>query len=196
MNKRREQSGFTLVEAVVSASLLTIVGMGTVMLMSASRDGASMTRQQAMQTHWLRRASMSVREDLAQTTVARLTIATLGDQNHSITFQRPTDCVAGVATWGAFDPNAPEGERMRDDHFTRFTVTTGGNGRQLVRQVLDSSSEVVHQEVLAYGLATGTAVPPGLQIVPSGDLWRVTIGLAGTTGTTGASLTFDVALRN
>jgi len=196
MNRPHAQRGFTLVEAVVSASLLMFVGMGAVMLTSVSRDGAAMTRSQASQTNWLRRASMAVREDLAQTTASRLTIATLTDQNHSITFQRPTACTAGVTTWGAYDGSAAEGERMRDDHFTRFTVRAGSNGRQLVRQVLDSTMALVHEDVLAYGLASGSATPPGLRIVASGNLWQVTIGLAATSTQRGASLTFDVALHN
>jgi len=195
MNGSHGARGFTLIEAVVAASLLMFVGMGAVMLMSVSRDGAQLTRTQARQTNWLRHASMSVRDDLAQTTDSRLTIATLPDGNHSITFQRPTASVAGVATWGAYDASAASG-RLRDDHFTRYTVTMGDNGRQLMRQTLDPSLVVVHEDVIAYGLASGSATPPGLRIVASGDLWQVTIGLAATTAQPGGSMTFDVALHN
>lgn len=190
------QRGFSVIEVVIAAALLGVVGLAAVTMTNASRDGARQAHMLTVHTERLLRASVRVREDLEQASADHLVIATLPDLNHSITLQRPVASGSGATLWGAYDPSRPAAERLRADHYTRLTVVADGAGRALMRQVLDVDGNIVHQDVVAQGLASGSASPPGLRIVPSGDMWRVCIGLAAEAGRPGDSLTFDVALRN
>lgn len=192
----RCQRGFSVIEVVIAAALLGVLGLAAITMTNASRDGARQAHLLTVHTERLLRASVGVREDLEQTATGHMIIATLPDLNHSITLQRPVASGSGAVLWGAYDPSRPAGERLRADCYTRLTVVAGDGGRMLVRQVLDADGNVVHQEVIARGLASGSASTPGLRIVPSGELWRVCIGLAAENGRPGESLTFDVALRN
>ncbi|MFN7589045.1 MAG: type II secretion system protein J [Planctomycetota bacterium] len=189
-------AGFTLVEIIVGVSLATFAGLAAITLLASSRDGASLTRRETMTTGWLRKVSQRLREDLAQCSTARLTVARDLDQNDVVTVQRPLASGGAAPAWGAYDPSQSAADRMREDCFTRYAVQRVGSDRQLVRQVLDGSDTLLHEEVLARGLADGRGAVPGLRVQAAGAMWRVTIGIAGVAGHRGDSVTFDVALMN
>ncbi len=194
--ERRRCGGFTLLEVAVAAALAAIVGLSVVGLVRSGRDGAEITRQQTMATGSLRKASVLIAEDLEQSQLARMAIVTLADKNHQVTFQRPVACVGGATTWGAYDGNAATDERLRAGCFARYTVIKTGSRRDLVRQLLAADQSVLRVDTVVRGVASGSAANPGFACVLTGVVWRVTVGLAGTSGTNGQSLTFDVALRN
>lgn len=189
-------AGFTLVEVIVGACLAVLVGLAAITLLVSSRDGANQARQDTMATGWLRKVSQRLREELAQCSPASLGVERDLDQNDVVTMQRPLASGGGTPAWGAYDPSRPEAERMREDCFARYAVLVAGDDRVLVRQVLDAGDVVLHEEVLARGLADGLGAVPGLRVEPAGAMWRVTIGVAAAPGRRGDRITFDVALKN
>lgn len=190
------QAGVSMVELAIGASLLAVLGVAAMSLVGASRDGAASARLVTMQTKALRSASTTIREDLAQATASRLVVDKVPGQSDVVTLQRPMLVAGSGQVWGAFDPFAPPAARMRADHFTRFVVVPGDAGRELRRQTLAPDMTVIAQEVVARGLAGGADSPAGLTVDPSGDMWRVTIGMARLGNKPAESIQFDVALKN
>lgn len=190
------QRGFTLLEVTIASALAVLVGLSVVGLVMAGRDSAATARRQAASTSSLRAASVAMAEDLSQSQTARLSIVELADKNHQVTFQRPVASAAGAVTWGAYDAKMPGGARLRANCSARYTVRKDGDARNLLRQVLADDGTVVREEILVRDVATGSAAKPGLAIVRTGDVYQVTIGLAGSSGTNGQAISFDVVLHN
>lgn len=176
--KRKARRGFTLTELVATIGVFSIVGYslsGAVDLAHRAQATVSGTVDQNVA---VRRASATLRGELKSTSDARVTVTTLGDGNHEVTFQVPVE-VAGVRGWGAFERRLGplEAHQNVTDGAVRYTVELSPNDgvRRLVRQVLDAGGVVRRREVLVRSLAAGGGTAPGFAVEQVGALWRVRI---------------------
>ena len=197
MTQRLGSAGLTLVELAISAALLVVLAATVVGTMRASQGGATTVREETAVSRGLRQAMAQVSRDVQQTAASQLTIVTLADGNHRVTLQHPVALSGGVVTWGVHDPvlGVDDATRTQPGWSIRFTVLAEAGDRHLVRQILDGTGAVKHEDVLLRGLEDGSGAQPGFHIVQSGVLWRVTISARGGTGTTHSD-SYDLALMN
>jgi prepilin-type N-terminal cleavage/methylation domain-containing protein len=199
MSTRSRRAGFSLVELTAAIAVFGIVGYtlaGSVGLAKRAQTTVSRTVDTNVA---VRDASSRLRAELKATGDARIALATLGDGNHSLTFQVPVE-VAGAEGWGAYERRLGPSEAQQNlvDGQLRYTVETAPNigERRLVRQVLDNTGAVRRSEVLVRGVAPGGANAPGFAIDAVGDLWRVRITRAAREGGAARTEEFHVRTRN
>jgi prepilin-type N-terminal cleavage/methylation domain-containing protein len=199
MSTRSRRAGFSLVELTAAIAVFGIVGYtlaGSVGLAKRAQTTVSRTVDTNVA---VRDASARLRAELKATGDARIALATLGDGNHSLTFQVPVE-VGGAEGWGAFERRLGPSEMQQNlvDGQLRYTVEFAPNNgeRRLVRQVLDDTGAVRRSEVLVRDLAPGVANAPGFAIEAVGDLWRVRITQAAREGGAARTEEFHVRTRN
>jgi len=175
------RAGMSLIEMMVSASLLGLVGLIVAWAFEAGVDSQRTVRRIAAGNEVLRVAAGQLRDELRVSEESMLTVNTLGDGNHEVTLAQPI-FVGGNLGWGVYDPlaGATEAERNLDGWRIRYTVDTqpvvpAGVTRRLVRQVLDDLGTVQDQDVLVDGLRAGGDDPPGFTVVRTGDVWEVSL---------------------
>ena len=66
----------------------------------------------------------------------------------------------------------------------------------LLRQMLDSLGQVTNEQVIARGIAAGSANPRGLRVETIGMTRRITIGFDSTSNQLTPWTRFDVVLKN
>ncbi len=147
------QSGFTLVEMMVSVFISTMILFSVFLVMSMaetifrSNDMSSRIDQDTMQT--LRSISREIGQTSPNAAPSHLVISTDGNGNSDVRFQIPVDYdndgdadTGGLnpqAEWGAYDsPGQTSNGRL--GAWVRYTVN---NSNQLNREVLDSSLNVI-----------------------------------------------------
>ncbi|MEZ6014253.1 MAG: type II secretion system protein [Planctomycetota bacterium] len=196
---RARRAGFSLTELVAAIAVFSVVGYalaGSVDLANRAQVTVSSTIDRNVA---LRKAATRLRAELKSTGDARIAIATLQDQNHSLTFQVPIS-VAGVAGWGAFDPRLGPAEVHQNlvNGVIRYTVTVAPNNgaRQLVRQVIDAGGATRRSDVLVRNLAPGGGTAPGFSLQQVGDLWQVQITQERRDGGAATTEEFHVRTRN
>ena len=123
--------------------------------------------------------------------------------NHELTFSVPI-LDGGAPAWGVYDTSlgTDPAQQNRADWSFRYTVRevpAGGGAvdRQLVRQILDDADVGQRETVVLTGLRSGAVVPPGFTVVPTGDIWEITISTESDGGASGGRrMVFHVNTRN
>jgi type II secretory pathway component PulJ len=202
-SRRPSRAGFTLVEALVSVSIFSVVGYALAVALDVGHDSQRTVIRIAEDDRSLRESTRKLVDELRSTAEATITVTVLPDGNHELRLMQPID-VAGVAEWGVFDrtlgPDAAS--QNQAGWWIRYTVRDDPGGgaaaeKQLVRQIVDENLVVQRERVLAQGLRDGDDVPPGFSVVQQGDVWEVSFSTEGETeGTTGIREVFHVRARN
>jgi len=197
--QRSRRSGFSLIELTAALAVFGIVGYTLAGAVGLAKSAQTTVNRTVDGNIAVREASARLRAELKATGDARIVVATLGDGNQSLTFQVPVE-LGGVQGWGAYERRLGPAEAQQNlvDGRLRYTVETAPNNgeRRLVRQVLDSASDVRRSEVLVQNLAPGGGNAPGFAIDGVGDLWRVRITQAGRAGAAARTEEFHVRTRN
>jgi len=196
-------SGFSLVELTVALALFALVGYALLCAIDSGRDCHQAVMRAVSDNEMIRETAGGLRNELRVSSDDVITVETLGDLNHQVTFMLPI-LVGGALAWGVYDQayGADEELRTKEDWSVRYTsrMVTMGPGpqvRALVRQILDDEGEVFEEEVLVPELRGGDENPPGFTMIKSGDLWEITITTVGRVAATpGARAAFHVRTRN
>jgi Tfp pilus assembly protein PilW len=195
--QRNSERGFSMVEVTIGVALAVMVSLAAVALVSVSRTGHERSVSAARTTGSMRDVSIRMREDIAQASNAgHFLVTTNPDGNDVIRMQRPTVTTNGTSSWGAADPSKPLEERMQDGFWARYQVETREGQRVLMRQMLDSLGQVTNEQVIARGIAAGSANPRGLRVETIGMTRRITIGFDSTSNQLTPWTRFDVVLKN
>ena len=191
--------GFSLVEVIAAIGVFGVVGYTLSGSLDLAHRAQLTVNGTVDQNSAVRKASTVLRGELKSTSDARIVVTTLGDGNHSVTFQVPVE-VGGVRGWGAFERRLGPAESHQNlvDGSVRYTVEVSptDGGRRLVRQVLDDTGAVRRREVLVRSLALGSANTPGFAIEHVGALWRVRITQERQGGGAPRTEEFHVRTRN
>lgn len=192
------RGGFTLLESTISLGVVAVIGYALSLWIRVGDDTQGTVARVAAQDRELRKVGAQLVDRLRTSSDGRITVTTLADGNHAVTFSEPID-VGGTATWGVHDARLGTGAQQdRADFSLRYTVAVGADGaRSLVEQILDEDGEVVVEDELVRGLARGDAVPPGFRVVDAGDVWELRVGTeAGDGSSRGHETIFHVRTRN
>jgi len=200
--KRPSASGFTLIEVVIAASLMAVMGLalGSASMMGNNAHVAVLDAIDA--SKGLRAAGSTVLGEFRSTDADTIAITTLADGNHEVSFMLPIT-VGGLPAWGVYDPSYGPTAALQNklNWRIRYTVkNVAENGtplRKLVRQVLDTSAVVQEEETLVNGLRSGVAGSPGFSVTPSGEMWKIEINTEGyADGSQGEKSEYYVRTRN
>jgi len=197
------RSGFTLLEMMISLTILAFLGYCLLIAVDVGHDSQQTVQRITAEERAMRRSTTSLVDELRASRDASITITPLADGNHQVRFQMPIE-VAGVPDWGVFDRTLgpDEATQNRVGWSLRYTVRivpdgNGGVDRQLVRQILDAAQAVQRERVVATGLLSGGDVPPGFTMVRQGDIWELTLSTEGHLGGAGGTRAiFHVRTRN
>ena len=196
MRPRLRAAGFTLLETIVAVSVFVVVGYSLFGAVGMGHRSQSLVMQGAESNRQLRASRTVLMDELSTSSDANIVVVTLPDGNHQVDFMLPIE-VAGNPTWGVSDRVLGTNENWR----VRYTVQTIGAGqglnRQLVRQVIDATGNVMDSDVVAEGLADGQQFPRGFSMVQTGDVWDISITTAGHAAAAhGEEVDFHVRTRN
>jgi Tfp pilus assembly protein PilW len=196
---RANERGFTLLEVAMASVITVLVLVAVLLFADTGRAHADAVQREADSARALRSAAERIGRDVRQAGASQLTVATLPDENHSVTLQHPVSMAAGALSWGVDE----RGLGVQPGWFVRYTVesaATGavgtGSGRTLVRLVPDDAMQIQRREVLVRGLRAGTAEPAGFRIEPVGVMWRIELSTVAPPGKPERSVTFDLNLQN
>ncbi|MDA1263957.1 MAG: type II secretion system protein [Planctomycetota bacterium] len=191
---RNAQGGFTLLELTIAGSVFALIALAlkdTVLLADRAQDAVV---SRAEEHDDLRDVCRQLADELKGCQSSGMGIITLGNGCHEITFQEPI-VVAGDDRWGIDEPGLDDNGEPREDWSLRYTVIDAG-GRRLMRQVLDDKGDIQRSEVLLEALSEDAATP-GFTLVPAGDIWQLSLALAGSHGLNhGKQLSFQFRARN
>lgn len=201
--RRARRTGFTLVELVLATGILLVIGYVLADAVGMGRNSQRSVMRLVSENQAIRTAAVTLTNELRAADAATLSISTLPDGNHEITYMQPIE-VAGAPAWGVYDPSyGPDPESCnKPDWKVRYTVqNVPGEGgalvRGLVRAILDETGLVQEQDIVVVGLESGTATPPGFTMIQSGDVWEITISTVGrTTNGKGRGAVFHVKNRS
>lgn len=182
---RRGTRGFSLLEYTIALVLVTTLGYSLVLTLGVGHLMERTVIQVAEENREFRKAVNTLTEELRTSRDSTVSIQTLSDGNHQIRFMMPI-VVGGVTSWGVHDRTLGSDPASQDvpGWSVRYTVRDQptGNGtatKQLVRQILDAALVVQKENVLATGLRSGAANPPGFRVVKNGSIWEVTLTTEG-----------------
>ena len=195
MTRRRPpqgRRGLTLLELMVSLTILSVLTYALASALDLSYRARGAVVDGSRQNRMLRRAAEDIADHLRVTTATRMELSDLADGNHQLTLELPI-VVADELAWGLPARLVPGGPADAPDWSLRYTVLDLGPERILVRQVLDDAGNRRQETTLLEGLEAGAGARPGFRVEPSGELWRVTLTLAGPGG---RSETIHVWTRN
>ena len=202
----KDKNGFTLVEMSIAVTITAIIGLAINSMLQSGTNSGQVVIRETRRANQIRRAADKFSKEIRQSQVAKLTIATLADNNHSVTFQLPLSVVAGVTTWGVYDKSLgnTEADRTKAGWFVRYTVMQmalpgGVIEAQLRRQILDATFVLQKEWILVRGLLSGNGPQPGFKLTASGSMWRVQLNvgdLSGVVAGNNRGTDFDIALRN
>lgn len=190
---KQRRAGFSLVETVIAMGGFLVVAYALVVTLDIGRDTEQLVRTGAVQNREIRAASRRLVDELRSSRDSAISVTTLADGNHELTFMVPIQ-LAGVNSWGVYDRSlgSDEASQNHEDWQIRYTVDAQG---RLVRQLIDEQAAVQTQAVVAQ-LATSDAAP-GFQVEDSGDVWVITITRASSsTQGSGEVEVFHVQTRN
>lgn len=200
---RSSRAGLTVLEMVIATSIFVVVGYALVGAVQMGSSSQQTVYQVVSSNEDVREANTALTEELKTGGDSTVTVTTLGDGNHEMTFMQPVEVGTGLG-WGVFDESfgaTPE-EQNKPDWQIRYTVKNvpldgGGFDRRLVRQVLDEESIVQGEEVVMEGLRSGAESPPGFSVVQVGDMWEITVTTVGhSQNNQGQGANFHVHMRN
>lgn len=199
---RSQTTGLSLIEVMVSCTICAVIGYGILGLIDMGESSRETVSMVSGENQDLRDSNNRLMNDFQATSDSQVTVESLADSNHQITFMVPVT-IGGNPTWGARDQSLgtdPESQ-SRENWRVRYTVKqvvdgSGGINRQLVRQVLDTGDIVQIERVVAEGLKSGLEVPPGFSVVKIGDMWQLSMATVGKDGCEGRKVEFHVRTRN
>lgn len=196
------RAGFTLLESIVSLAVFSVVGYALTLAFGAGTNAEHSVSQTAGQERLLRGTTEMLADELRASNDARITVATLADGNHSVTFMTRIQ-VGTTLAWGVHDRflGSTDAQQNRANWSLRYTVVSvvsgGTTTRRLVRQVLDNALAVQRQDVVLERVRNGTANPAGFRVVKQGSMWVVTISTDGESAAEeGMRVVFHVQARN
>ncbi|MCK6448511.1 MAG: prepilin-type N-terminal cleavage/methylation domain-containing protein [Planctomycetes bacterium] len=205
MNQRSHHArrrGYTILELLASLTIFAVIWYSLAIAIRTGVRAERAVAEQGEANREMRRSVGSLTDELRWSNESTVTVATLADGNHSLTFMQPIQ-VGGNQDWGVYDKSLgdDEDEQNRPDWQIRYTVVSANVGndteRRLVRQILDDDGDVQKQTVLATRLNDGVGAAPGFQATKSGDVWVLTLSTAAIEGTSEASSeVFHVRTRN
>jgi prepilin-type N-terminal cleavage/methylation domain-containing protein len=190
--------GFSLLELTVALAVAAVLGGAGVLLMQTSQRSSRSILSDSRSSAGLRRAAETISLDLKQASAANVTIATLGDQNHSVTLRRPVAVSAGAIVWGVLEDElgTDEATRSRAGWSVRYLVAGAAGERTLVRQIVDDLGAVRGERLLLRGVRPGSGANPGFRVTAAGTMWRLELGVDRGGVPEGDAVTFDVSTRN
>jgi type II secretory pathway pseudopilin PulG len=199
------RSGFTLLEATLATAVFGVVGYGLAVAVGAGQETQKSILSTSVSNKEMRQTALKISSELRSCTNAHFAVSESQSGFSQIDFRMPiTD--NGTLTWGVHDKRlGPDSdEQNRPDWSVRYIVeedgtqSDGAGGvRRLVRQLLDENEEVRLSETVIEGLRAGHGIEPGFSVLPSGDMWNVTIRLSGhDEDQTGSKVEFDVWMHN
>ncbi len=210
-SSRSSSAGFTLLEATIATTIFGMVGYGLAVAIGAGQDTQQSILTNSISNKELRQTALQVSAELRSCASTNFEV-TEGQTGHSqIDFQMPISS-AGSLTWGVYDKRL--GQESEDQNRVGWSVRyiveedagafglespagEFGAGRRLVRQLLDDEDEVQLSESVVEGLNSGYGAHPGFAVSAAGDMWTVTINLAGQEeNTNGNQVEFDVWMHN
>lgn len=195
-------AGFTIVEVAIATAIFAVLGY---VLMASTEMG--LNSQEAVSTmvergKAMRSSRSSIGSELKTTSDDTMTVTTLADGNHELSFMVPIT-QGGTNTWGVYDPSwgPDEDDQNRENWQIRYTVgswtVNGTPTRSLIRQVIDEAGDVQEKELVASGLKKGTTQPPGFSVLAAGDMWEIQINKENHAGeASGEGVSFYVRTRN
>ncbi len=196
-------AGLTLLEMMVAVSILGLVGYTLVRAVEMGSNSQDAVQRTIGENEAIRSTASDLRNELKATGDAVLTVATLADGNHQVTFPQPI-VVGGDPAWGIYDPlhGADEEAHNLEGWNLRYTVDSIPIGafdvnRRLLRQVVDELGAVQDEDILVEGLRAGGDDPPGFTVVQVGDVWEITLTMVGyDAAKRGRGTVFHVRTRN
>jgi prepilin-type N-terminal cleavage/methylation domain-containing protein len=203
MIQRKARAGFTLIEVTVSSALFLVLSYGLLMATSAMFRTHGAVLHSVSDNRMTRSCGSLLTTELRDTTESAVTITTLADGNHELSFMQPIDA-GGSLDWGVHDPTLGPDEESQNqpDWRIRYTVRTvpdGGNPpyRELLRQIVDIDDVVRKEKIIVKGLRSGTDSPPGFTVNKTGDLWEISLATVANDPTLGGRhAVFHVRMRN
>ncbi len=196
------RAGFTLIETMISLSIFAVLGYSVAVCVDMANQSQRTVYSVAAEGRALRESSSYLTDELRSSSDAQITATTLSDSNTQVDFMVPIES-GGLLTWGVYEKTLGTtyadqnkvGWKLR--YTVRNSVVAGVTNKQLLRQILDVAGAVQDEKVIAEGLHSGTANPPGFRVVKSGDMWVVTVSAAGnSTNSSEMKAEFHVQTRN
>lgn len=193
------RSGFTVIEVMIAATILTVVSVGMSQGLQIASDSHKSVSLGAKDNRTLREAMGLLRRELKSSRDALIVVQTDAEGNGVVTFQVPIE-VLGVSLWGAYERRLGAlGEQWsQPDWSHRYLVQVGASGtRELTRQLLDTTGTVRFEEIVAGELRAGDdPLSPGFQVGLVGDVWEVTLATEREVGHGHRLETMHVRTRN
>jgi type II secretory pathway component PulJ len=198
----RRGAGFTVLEMMFAVSIFSIIGYSLGVALDAGQDSQAEVLRTSVGNKAMRESSKQLIDELRESSDATITITTLPDGNHELTFQQPIT-VGTNLVWGVHERKLSTDplQQTQQNWSVRYTVVSvllaGGWERTLVRQILDTGGNVRFQENLMEDLKSGAAAPEGFRMVRVGSLWEITMTQNSSTATgVGEGVEFHVQTQN
>ena len=197
--RRRSRAGFTILEILLAAGVLTIVGLTVSQGLIVANDSHEAVTRGTARNGSMREASAVLRSELKASRESLITLTKADTGQAVLTFQVPIDA-GGTDDWGAYDRRLGNASTdwNRSGWSLRYQVQDDQQGTPaLVRQVLDLSGSVQFEETLVTGLRGGDHPDgAGFEVDQTGDVWLITISHQEQSGNSKRSETIHVRTRN
>lgn len=196
---KASQRGFTLLEVMIAAAILSVVGLGLTQGLQLANQTNDTVQDRSTQNRQTRKGLDLLRNELKSTRESLLSIVTESSGNHRLTFQVPVDG-SGVTSWGVYEKTlGPDNaSQNREGWELRYAVVPDVQGTpQLVRQIVDDGGALQAQRTLINGLV-GSDDPagPAFTLQATGSVWELRL-VTRPNPNDGAQIdTFHVRLRN
>lgn len=196
---KASQRGFTLLEVMIAAAILSVVGLGLTQGLQLANQTNDTVQDRSDQNRELRKAVELLRAELKSTRSDLLNIVADGDGNHQVSLQVPVDGL-GATSWGAYDRKlgSTPAEQQREDWIIRYlALPDADGGRDLVRQVIDDTGAIRLQETLVRGLLDPNDPDgPSFLVQATGEVWETRLATKHGAADGSRIDSFHVRLRN
>jgi len=184
-----------MLELMITMTIFSVLAYALLSALGLSTSSREAVNSMASANTALRDAVRAIADDLRVSSEDRTVIVAQPDGSSQITLQLPI-MVGAAVTWGVpAEDSALVGGADEAGWSVRYSVVEGADGVQrLMRRILDAAGNQVRSSTIAEGLSDGDGgAPPGMTLQMTGDVWEITVALAGRNPRTE---TMNVSSRN
>lgn len=199
-SRRRPCRGYTLLEVLISTSILAMLGWALADAALMAESSHSAVESGTSSNRALRKATALISSDLKGARSSTLALTPGLGGNSQLIIEQAIE-VGGNPAWGVHERRLGPtvAQQSREDWTLRYAAVDTGAGaeieRRLVRQILNETGDVMLEDTVLRRLAAG-GIQGGFVVAPTGGVWEIALRTIGGTQGNEKFVRFQVRTRN